>query len=94
MSMIEKVARYFTGIKRRKGQGMTEYIIIVGLIALSAIVVVALFGKQIKQQFASMTGALGGETQEVDQTGATEAARADANESGDLSDYDSTDELD
>ncbi|EKD26379.1 MAG: hypothetical protein ACD_79C01234G0005 [uncultured bacterium] len=74
---MEKICRYFTGIKRRKGQGMTEYIIIVGLIALAAIVVVALFGKQIKAQFAGMTGAMSGQNVVVDNKAATDAAKED-----------------
>ena len=87
--MIESTCKYFTGIKRRKGQGMTEYIIIVGLIALSAIVIVALFGKQIKAQFSSMTGAMSGTTSEVKSYEG--AASTEEATSGELSNYDSSD---
>ena len=43
-----------------KGQGMTEYIIIVALIAIAGIVVVQLFGDQLRTQFAGMTAEMGG----------------------------------
>ena len=75
------------GIKRIKGQGMTEYIIIVGLIALSAIIIVALFGKQIKAQFSGMTTALSGKTADV--TSHEDAAKTEADSDNQLSKYDS-----
>lgn len=78
------------GMKRKQGQGMTEYIIIVGLIALSAIVIVALFGKQIKAQFSGMTTALSGKTAEV--TSHEAAATKEAETENQLSKYDSTPE--
>jgi pilus assembly protein Flp/PilA len=45
----------------RRGQGMTEYIIIVALIAIAAIGVVSLFGDNIRALFASSSNALAGE---------------------------------
>ena len=49
--------------QRRKsfGQGMTEYIIIVALIAIAAIAVYSLFGGTIKNQVAGMAQELAGE---------------------------------
>jgi len=47
---------------RRRGQGMTEYIIIVALIAIAAIGVVTIFGDNIRDLFAGATNALAGET--------------------------------
>jgi pilus assembly protein Flp/PilA len=47
---------------RRRGQGMTEYIIIVALIAVAAIGVVTIFGDNIRDLFAGATNALAGET--------------------------------
>jgi type IV pilus assembly protein PilA len=44
------------------GQGMTEYIIIVALIAVAAIAVFGAFGKTIRGQMASITGAVAGNT--------------------------------
>lgn len=48
--------------KRRRGQGMTEYIIIVALVAIAAIGVVTIFGDNIRDLFAGATNALAGET--------------------------------
>ncbi|MDA3863254.1 MAG: hypothetical protein PF689_05225 [Deltaproteobacteria bacterium] len=45
-----------------KGQGMTEYIIIVALIAIAAIGVVTLFGDNIRKLFGSSANALAGNT--------------------------------
>ena len=45
---------------RKSGQGMTEYIIIVAIIAIGAILIIGLFGKQIKGVFAGMGASLGG----------------------------------
>ncbi len=49
-------------LRRRRGQGMTEYIIIVALIAIAAIGVVTIFGDNIRDLFAGATNALAGET--------------------------------
>ena len=46
--------------KKQFGQGMTEYLIIVALIAVSAIGVYGLMGSTIRNQVASMTAELGG----------------------------------
>jgi Flp pilus assembly pilin Flp len=48
------------GIKSSNGQGMTEYIIIVALIAVSAIGVYGLFGKTIRNQVAGLAGEVAG----------------------------------
>ena len=45
---------------RQLGQGMTEYIIIVALIAVAAIGVYALFGKTIRSQVAGLAGEVAG----------------------------------
>lgn len=45
---------------KQKGQGMTEYIIIVALIAIAAIGVYSLFGKTIRHQMAGMTQEMSG----------------------------------
>ncbi|MBI5479458.1 MAG: Flp family type IVb pilin [Deltaproteobacteria bacterium] len=47
----------------QRGQGMTEYIIIVALIAIAAIGVVTIFGDNIRDLFAASTNALAGDTQ-------------------------------
>lgn len=47
--------------RRIAGQGMTEYLIIVALIAVAAIGVYGLFGSAVRNQVASMAAELGGE---------------------------------
>jgi pilus assembly protein Flp/PilA len=47
--------------KARRGQGMTEYIIIVALIAIAAIGVITLFGDNIRRLFGMSADALAGE---------------------------------
>ena len=47
--------------KSQLGQGMTEYIIIVALIALASIAGVKFFGSAVQGQFAGMTAVLGGD---------------------------------
>lgn len=54
---------------RQLGQGMTEYIIIVALIAVAAIAVTQLFGKTIRAQMAGIS-------QEVAGKDGTESATA------------------
>ena len=48
--------------KKNRGQGMTEYIIIVALIAIAAIAVITLFGDNIRQLFGASAEALAGST--------------------------------
>ncbi|QDH71599.1 pilus assembly protein [Marilutibacter alkalisoli] len=45
---------------RQRGQGMTEYIIIVALIAIAAITVVSFFGGTVRNQVAGMAQELSG----------------------------------
>jgi Flp pilus assembly pilin Flp len=46
--------------RRIRGQGMTEYIIIVALIAIAAIAVVSLFGGTVRSQVAGMAQEMSG----------------------------------
>jgi type IV pilus assembly protein PilA len=46
--------------RQQRGQGMTEYIIIVALIAIAGIVVFAAFGDVVKNQTAAMAQELSG----------------------------------
>ena len=48
--------------KKTLGQGMTEYIIIVALIAIAAIAVFAAFGDVVKNQVAAMAKELSGQS--------------------------------
>ena len=54
-------------MKDRRGQGMTEYIIIVALIAIACLVIFGVFGKQIRQVVDGMGAALSGNTKTVTQ---------------------------
>jgi pilus assembly protein Flp/PilA len=49
-------------LRKNRGQGMTEYIIIVALIAIAAIGVITLFGDNIRKLFGMSSDALAGET--------------------------------
>ncbi|MEO8308954.1 MAG: hypothetical protein ABI616_13030 [Pseudomonadota bacterium] len=62
-------------VSTQRGQGMTEYIIVVALVAIAAIGVYTAFGKTLRGQMAVTAQALAG-------NGAGEA-RAAANEGGD-----------
>ncbi len=46
--------------RKARGQGMTEYIIIVALIAIAAIGVITLFGDNIRKLFGASAAALAG----------------------------------
>lgn len=48
--------------KRQAGQGMTEYIIIVALIAIAAITVVSFFGGTVRNQIGGMAKELSGQS--------------------------------
>jgi len=61
--MSSIASKPLAGSKRRiRGQGMTEYIIIVALIALAAVAAVGFFGTAIKAQFVNMGAELTGTT--------------------------------
>jgi pilus assembly protein Flp/PilA len=47
-------------LRKARGQGMTEYIIIVALIAIAAIGVITLFGDNIRKLFGASAAALAG----------------------------------
>jgi pilus assembly protein Flp/PilA len=49
--------------KSQSGQGMSEYLIIVALIAIAAIGVVTVFGRDIRALFSDTTNSLAGNTQ-------------------------------
>jgi pilus assembly protein Flp/PilA len=46
--------------QNRSGIAMTEYLIILAVVAIAAILIVGLFGQQIKSVFAKSTGAMSG----------------------------------
>jgi Flp pilus assembly pilin Flp len=49
-------------IRSQSGQGMTEYLIIVALIAIAAVGVVTVFGNDVRQLFSAATGTLNGQS--------------------------------
>ncbi len=53
--------RFFKHLRNQSGQGMTEYIIIVALIAIAAIAGFSYFGKTVRNQTAAMSESLAGD---------------------------------
>ncbi|MDP7038293.1 MAG: hypothetical protein QGI45_03990 [Myxococcota bacterium] len=58
--------------KKERGQGMTEYIIIVALIAVGAIAVITIFGDNIRALFGSSANALVGQSTAPSELGGTQ----------------------
>ncbi|WP_414040858.1 Tfp pilus assembly protein FimT/FimU [Acidithiobacillus sp. M4-SHS-6] len=48
-------------LRHQQGQGMTEYLIVVALIAISAIAVFSFFGQAMRHQVAGITHELAGD---------------------------------
>lgn len=65
-------------LRRQRGQGMTEYIIVVALVAIAAIAVYQLFGQVIRSQTAAMAKELAGEDGSEQSRAAQAAAEAAA----------------
>lgn len=65
---------------RQLGQGMTEYIIIVALIAVAAIGVYTLFGKTIRAQVAGLSNEVSGSGGSADITNAQAASKSATDE--------------
>lgn len=79
--------------RKQRGQGMTEYIIIVALIAIAAIGVYSFFGQTVRQQTAGMAKELSGKVATGEITGAQNAANqasAKAAETKGMGDYKNT----
>ena len=57
---MSNMTKFRKAMKNESGQGMTEYIIIVALIAIAAIGVVTLFGDNIRKMFGASVDALAG----------------------------------
>jgi len=73
---------------KQLGQGMTEYIIIVALIAIAAIAVYSIFGDVVREQVGGMAQELSGtdSTQDAGAAAATTDAAAAAAGLGDYTD--------
>lgn len=65
---------------RERGQGMTEYIIIVALIAIAAIAVYQYFGNTVRNQTAAIASELAGADGTAAKTAAQTAAATAATE--------------
>lgn len=74
---------------RQRGQGMTEYIIIVALVAVAAIAVYQSFGRVIRSQTAAIANELAGESAKSAISSARNAAKAALRQTKDksLKDY-------
>lgn len=66
---------------RQLGQGMTEYIIIVALIAIAAIAVYSFFGDTLRSQTGAITKELSGQSGADQTAAAQDAASAAADQS-------------
>lgn len=78
-------------IENRRAIAMTEYLIMLGIIAIAAILVVTLFGSSIKSTFSKGTSALSGQNDAAaDKTTAanTKASDADAAKKDDMGTFD------
>ena len=64
--------------RKQLGQGMTEYIIIVALIAISAIAVYNIFGDTVRGQVGNMASELGGGTADTGNITGTVTAAGNA----------------
>ena len=92
---MEGVVMTFANLRRKarqQGQGMTEYIIIVALIAVSAIGVYAMFGQTIRNQTAGLAQEMAGKNsaskQAIKQAGsAADDASSKANQGKGLNNY-------
>lgn len=71
-----------TPSRRITGQGMTEYIIVVALVALTAVVAVGAFGDTIQAQFSAMSSKLVGESGDAALGAGRTAAAAAKTEAG------------
>lgn len=61
-------------LRQQRGQGMTEYIIVVALIAVAAIGVYQFFGQTIRSQTAGIAAEVSGQKAETHITAAKDAA--------------------
>lgn len=61
--------------KRQTGQGMTEYIVVVALVAVAAIAVYQYFGQVVRSQTAAMARELAGEDGSSQSRAAQQAAQ-------------------
>ena len=63
-------------LKNQQGQGMTEYIVILALVVISAIGVYSLLGKTVRNQVAGVAKEIAGESAQKELTEARNAAQS------------------
>ena len=73
--------------KKQLGQGMTEYIIIVALIAVAAISVYNLFGQTVRTQVGDLAAELGGGSSSGNASGLGSEAQTAATRETTLADF-------
>jgi len=73
------------GNRNRRGQGLTEYIIVVALVAIAAIGIVNIFGNQLRNQFSTIITAMSGSSQKKVES-LSDQGRQETNKKS-LSDY-------
>ncbi|MCK9366894.1 MAG: pilus assembly protein [Metallibacterium scheffleri] len=78
MILKNRFQQRLSGRRLQRGQGMTEYIIIVALVAIAAIAVYSFFGKAVRGQMAAITSQLAGGAGTAG-TGAAVVAQGKAN---------------
>lgn len=54
--------------KNQRGQGLIEYIILLGIISVSSIAIVSVVGKNIREQYARISNAIRGKKEKVELT--------------------------
>jgi Flp pilus assembly pilin Flp len=83
--MVQHLAFHFNSVRSRvsqRGQGMTEYIIIVALVAVAAIAVYQYFGQVLRSQTAAMAKEIAGEDGTQQARAAQTAAESAAGQVG------------
>lgn len=78
-------------LSRFRGQGMTEYIVVVALVAIAAIGVYTAFGKTLRGQMAATAQSLAGKSASgarSEANDASDAAETQANRNIKLNNYD------
>lgn len=71
------MSRDLSDRRRGRGQGLTEYVLIVALIAVGAIVFVAAFGNNVRALFAKSANMLAGQPSTQKLTGITDSPDKD-----------------
>jgi Flp pilus assembly pilin Flp len=79
VQMIQSIRK---SLRSQLGQGMTEYIIIVALIAIAAIGVYSFFGETVRHQTAGMAKELSGQGASSEQSAAKTSADTAATKAG------------